>query len=173
MCPLLLLPKSWALGRRGFGRVLGRHWLSSSEPATHWLDSLSALIPGSPAPEVRMLFSSSNNDPLLAFISSGLVNGKEVDPTAWCAHWGWLELFRWESGSKCCSFLSSPQEPNVHNARRPGDWNLGNSRNVAIKQKKSPQILLSNYKSRKTKTQGGFRQQRLWKPRVQGNSGVT
>lgn len=156
MCLPLLLPKSWTLGRTGFGRVLGRPWLSSSEPDTHWLDSLSAPIPGSPAPEVRMLFSNSNNDPLLAFLSSGLVKGKEVDPTTWCAHWGWLELFRWESGSKCCSFLSSPQEPNVHNARRPGDWNLGNSRNAAIKQKKTPQILLSNnYKSRKTKTQAG------------------
>ena len=34
------------------------------------------------------------------------------------------------------TFLSSPQEPNVYNVRRKRDWNLGNSKNAATKQKK-------------------------------------
>lgn len=33
------------------------------------------------------------------------------------------------------TFLSSPQEPNVYNVRRKRDWNLGNSKNAANKQK--------------------------------------
>lgn len=54
------------------------------------------------------------------------------------------------------TFLSSPQEPNVHNTRRQRAWNLRNSRNAATKQKKPPQILLSsNYRSRKTKAHAG------------------
>lgn len=34
------------------------------------------------------------------------------------------------------TFLSSLKEPNVYNVRRKRDWNLGNSRNAASKQKK-------------------------------------
>lgn len=96
------------------------------------------------------------------------------------------------------TFLSSPQEPNVYNVRRKRDWNLGNSRNAATKQKKlsflvcvlqdSPSSFCSTarickYKGGKTKPQSWCLQspredftltsvsmkQRIWKPGMEGS----
>lgn len=130
----LRLLKGLVLLKREFGKAPDCHWFSCDESVGLVLSSHTWFC--SPRSEDAILLLKQR--PLVSPNQHHLSKGFEIILKPGALTEDELNYSDQSLGANAVwkvTFLSSPQEPNVYNVRRKRDWNLGNSKNAATKQK--------------------------------------